>query len=43
VNHFTALSTSVMEGPAGQTIKSSVQYNGGSCANSCHDGVSFSW
>ncbi len=42
-NHFTRLSTTAMEGPAGQTIKSSVQYDGMGCANSCHGQTYFSW
>ena len=36
-NHFTKLNTSIMEGPASSTIKASIQYNGTSCANPCHD------
>jgi predicted CxxxxCH...CXXCH cytochrome family protein len=37
VNHFGALNTAAMEGPASQTIKSSIGYNGTSCARPCHD------
>jgi predicted CxxxxCH...CXXCH cytochrome family protein len=37
VNHFTTLNTSAMEGPARNTIKASIQYNGTSCARPCHD------
>jgi predicted CxxxxCH...CXXCH cytochrome family protein len=37
VNHFTALNTSAMEGPAKNTIKTSIQYNGTSCNRPCHD------
>jgi predicted CxxxxCH...CXXCH cytochrome family protein len=37
VNHFTTLNTSAMEGPAKNTIKPSIQYNGATCNNPCHD------
>jgi len=37
VNHFTALNTTAMEGPASATILNSVNYNGTSCSPSCHD------
>jgi predicted CxxxxCH...CXXCH cytochrome family protein len=35
-NHFTTLNTSVMEGPASETLNSSLNYNGTSCNPSCH-------
>jgi predicted CxxxxCH...CXXCH cytochrome family protein len=41
-NHFTALNTTAMEGPAAATINASVNYNGNSCnpsaggMNGCH-------
>lgn len=37
VNHFGALNTPAMEGPASQTIQTSIGYNGTSCARPCHD------
>ncbi len=37
VNHFTALSTSAMEGPASATLRSSVNYNGTTCNPACHE------
>ena len=36
VSHFTTLNTNAMEGPAQNTIKASIQYNGTTCANPCH-------
>jgi predicted CxxxxCH...CXXCH cytochrome family protein len=35
-NHFTALSTTVMEGPASATLLNSLNYNGTACHPACH-------
>jgi len=37
VNHFMHLETPAMEGPAWRTIDPSIQYDGTTCANPCHD------
>ncbi len=36
VNHFTHLETTAMEGPASETMKSLMNYRGGSCSPFCH-------
>ncbi len=40
-NHFTKLETSTMEGPAGNTMKNAMNYNGSSCNPSCHSSESW--
>jgi len=37
VDHFTALHTTTMEGPASATVLNSLGYSGGSCTPYCHE------
>ncbi len=42
-SHFSSLNTTIMEGPASQTMADSVQYFGGTCSPQyCHDNGSWS-
>jgi predicted CxxxxCH...CXXCH cytochrome family protein len=40
-NHFTALHTPAMEGPAWKTLYTSIQYDGTTCHQPCHDAANW--